>query len=71
MSPVQCPGCGLITKDETGRKRCYALKKSTIDDELSQHWFCHYYLPIIVEDGQPLTPFQHFLIKQTEIDGKR
>jgi len=71
MSPVQCAGCGLAVKEEIGGRRCYGLRRSISEKEMSQYWLCHYYLPIITEDGQPLTPFEHFLLKQDEIDRKK
>ncbi|ADG81341.1 hypothetical protein [Thermincola potens] len=71
MAPVQCAGCGLANIDGNGGSKCYALGRVIDAKELRQRWACHYYLPVIEEDGRPLTPFQHYLLKQDEIDRKK
>ncbi len=71
MSPVQCFDCGLADGDEGGMKSCYVLKRSISSDDRKQYWSCHYYLPVIMEGDEPLTAFEHFLLKQAEIDRKK
>lgn len=71
MSPVQCFGCGLVSQEAIGGNRCYALKRDINNDDLNQKWYCHYYLPVIIESDKPLTAFEHFLLKQDEINRKK
>lgn len=70
MSPMQCSSCGLVDH-EKGKMRCYAFHRPITDKELEQDWPCHYYLPQILEDGELLTAYQHFLLKRDEIDRKK
>lgn len=73
MSNQKCLECGLIEQDQEhqGKKQCLALKRNLNPDDLNRGWDCYYYISIIKEDGEPLTPFEHYLIKLDEIEKKK
>lgn len=60
-----CGNCGLGTKDENGLISCFKYKTlhNTQDDKAS----CIYYIETVIEDGEPLPPLQHLLLKEQEL----
>ncbi|MCL5057124.1 MAG: hypothetical protein M1130_03835 [Actinobacteria bacterium] len=60
----QCAFCGLSFKKEK-KLTCY-LSGRTVTE--GPGWNCHFFKEIIVEDGFPLTPHQHYIIKKSELD---
>ncbi|MCL6561156.1 MAG: hypothetical protein K6U74_20690, partial [Firmicutes bacterium] len=51
--------------------RCQVTKKLVPPDKQLHDWQCLYYIKPIFEDGHPLSPEQHYLIKQAELDNKK
>lgn len=60
-----CADCGLCFVNGGGT-RCY-LTGRPVDIKKDQ-WHCHFHCEIIKEDGKPISPEQHYLIKKSEIE---
>ena len=71
MSSQQCSECGLIDQDRQGDKQCLVLKRNLKPEDLNRSWDCYYYISIIKENGEQLTPFEHYLLKLDEIEKKK
>lgn len=71
MSNQDCLKCGLIDEDHQGGKMCLAFKRNLKSKDLSRSWECYYYISIIKENGEQLTPFEHYLLKLDEIEKKK
>ncbi len=59
-----CGACGLAMVCTDGMK-CYLSGRAVSPDRF---WQCHFFSKKIMEDGQPLTPEQHYLIKKSELN---
>ncbi|SHJ83337.1 hypothetical protein [Desulfofundulus thermosubterraneus] len=68
-----CRRCGVgITVEEDPRLIfCYATKRLIPAEQQLHGWQCLYYMQRIIEDGKPLSPEQHYLLKQAELDNKK
>ena len=71
MSSAQCFECGLIDGDYLNNNQCLALKRNLKSEDLNRSWECYYYISIIKENGERLTPFEHYLLKLDEIEQKK
>ncbi len=60
-----CENCGLGIKENTGFVNCFKYKTSTNPQEDKQG--CRYYIEIIIEEGEPLLPIQHLLLREEEL----
>jgi hypothetical protein len=63
-----CENCGLFVAPA---KSCYWLKKKLTQEEMTASNDCNYFIEIAYEDGVPLTPHQHMLFKQQDLDYKK
>ncbi len=63
-----CENCGLFA---ASGKECYWLKKKLTQEEIAASHDCSYFIKIAYEDGVPLTPHQHSLYKQQDLDSKK
>lgn len=65
--PIDCARCG-IAKRENDRLRCikyhYLMKPSETERE------CSYFTPFIEEDGELLSPEQHLMLKEVEMQAR-
>ena len=59
-----CENCGLGTKEDNGQISCFKYRKLN-DAKEEQH--CTYYKEIICEEGEPLSPLQHLLLREEEL----
>ncbi len=66
---ANCSKCGLVVLSSTGI-RCY-LTDRPVPQSSGASWDCYLFSKIIVEDGLPLSPEQHYLIRKSELDGKK
>lgn len=64
-----CSECGLAMSGAAGT-RCY-LTNGPVPEKPGEHWDCHFFSKTIVEDGLPLSPEQHYLIRRSELDGQK
>lgn len=64
-----CSDCGLAVPDAIGT-RCFLTGRTVPKNEVEQ-WDCHFFSKTIVEDGMPLSPEQHYLIRRSELDGQK
>lgn len=60
-----CDNCGLGTKENKSFESCYKYK--TLNDPQEDKEGCLYYIAIVCEDGEPLLPLQHLLLKEEEL----
>jgi hypothetical protein len=63
-----CENCGLGTKENTGLISC--LKYKTLNNQLEDKEGCLYFIEIIMEEGEPLLPLQHLLLKEQELKAR-
>ena len=63
-----CVSCGLFT---AFAKECYWLKKKLTQEEMADSNDCNYFIESAYEDGFPLSPHQHMLFKQQDLDCKK
>lgn len=65
---ADCAGCGLYAANEG---QCLWFNKKLSEKEVAAGGDCLYFTGIIYEDGQPLSPYQHFLFKQQDVNSKK
>ena len=63
-----CKKCGLY--DAQQRECCWFRKRLT-GDEVVISDNCSYFIETIYEDGEPLTPYQHTLLKKSDLASKK
>jgi hypothetical protein len=63
-----CESCGLFV---ASAKECYWFKKKLTPEEIASSNDCNYFIEIIYEDGVPLTPHQHILFRQQDLECKK
>jgi hypothetical protein len=64
-----CGNCGLGAKHNNGLIGCFKYK--TLNNSQEDKASCLYYIETMVEDGEPLSPFQHLLLKEEELKGRK
>lgn len=64
-----CRNCGLGTKENNGLISCF--KDKTLKQPEEDKEGCLYYIETISEEGEPLTPFQHLLLKEDELKERK
>ncbi|MDD4675014.1 MAG: hypothetical protein PHX31_05125 [Syntrophaceticus schinkii] len=65
---VGCKKCGLY---DAQQQECYWFRKRLTSDEVAMSNNCSYFIEIIYEDGEPLTPYQHTLLKMDDLASKK
>lgn len=63
-----CKGCGLYATNEG---KCLWFNKKLSEDGVAAGSGCLYFTGIIYEDGEPLSPYQHLLIKQQDVNSTK
>lgn len=67
--PTNCARCG-IAKRENGRLRCvkyhYLMTPQTPETERE----CSYFTPFMEEDGELLSPEEHLMLKEVEMQAR-
>lgn len=63
-----CENCGLGVRENNGLISCFKYKTSNNPKEDKQG--CVYYYEIIIEEGEPLLPLQHLLLKEEELKAR-
>ena len=69
---VKCINCGML--DSAGKEevyKCVRFAKEVTAQESEDEIKCHYYLDIVFEEGQRLSPSQHLLIQEGEHRSKK
>lgn len=69
MSIKKCEGCGLAIK--TGIELVECFKYGNIIPDENKEEACSYYIEIKYEDGEAMTPLQHFLLKDQELKARK
>ena len=71
--PQDCRKCGLgvPVAGEPHIVRCHVTQKFVPPEKQLHDWQCLYFVEPIFEDGRLLTPEQHYLLKQNELDKKK
>lgn len=64
-------GLGIYVPGDSELVFCHAAKKAMPPEKQPHDWECLYYQSKIYEDGQLLTPEQHYLIRKNELDRKK
>ncbi|NPV30242.1 MAG: hypothetical protein HPY58_11815 [Firmicutes bacterium] len=64
----RCLKCGLFS---TLNSECFWFKKKFSRQDLAASGECPYFTEILYEDGVPLTPYQHFLLKKQDLESKK
>lgn len=64
----KCEKCGLYLASDN---ECFWFKKKLTPEDLAASDECIYFIQIICEDGEPLTPQQHYIFKQNELASKK
>lgn len=67
----KCQNCGLFDKNQNGQRYCIALKRNLKEEDLYRHWVCYYFIATIIEDGEQLTPFEHYLLMMDDFEKKK
>ena len=63
-----CLDCGLSAALTDSRYiKCYIFKRD-VDVTIPRNWGCLYFCKRIIESGDLLTPFEHYLIRNDEIE---
>jgi hypothetical protein len=65
---ADCTKCGLFV---TGEGKCLWYKKQLSEREVAAGDDCLYFTGIIYEDGEPLSPHQHIMFKQQDVNSKK
>lgn len=63
-----CKQCGLY---DVQQQECCWFRKRLTSEEIALSGNCIYFTEIVYEDGEPLTPFQHVLLKKGDLDSKK
>lgn len=64
-----CEKCGLFDVEQ---QECCWFRKSLTDNEVAAGGSnCSYFIETIYEDDEPLTPYQHILLKKSDISRKK
>jgi hypothetical protein len=63
-----CENCGLGIPENESIIKCFKYK--TLNNSLIDKESCLYYTEIICEEGEPLTPLQHLLLKEEEVKAR-
>jgi len=63
-----CQNCGLGIEGNNDIVSCFKYK--TQNNSQEERTKCIYYIEIIAEDGEPLSPIQHLLLVEQDL-GKR
>ncbi|MCL6635038.1 MAG: hypothetical protein K6T29_04630 [Peptococcaceae bacterium] len=68
-----CRQCalGVAAADDRRLIRCYATGRLVAPEKQLHQWQCLYYMEPVIEDGQPLSVEQHYILKQAELDNKK
>lgn len=64
-----CSKCGLGIKEINGLVNCFKYKTSNNHQEDKES--CMYYIKIVYEEGEPLSPLEHLLLKEKDINSRR
>jgi len=64
----KCPKCGLFSAPENN---CFWFKKELSPSDIEASSGCYYFIEIMYEDGDPLTPLQHLLFKKQDVASKK
>ena len=71
MKKVSCAECGIAKKHEDGKVRCLKFNSllfvGGIDDTSKE---CHYFTPFMEEDGELMTPEEHLMLKEVEMQAR-
>jgi hypothetical protein len=64
-----CENCGLCMKENNDLLSC--IKYETLHNSKEDKESCLYYIETIIEDGEPLLPMQHLLLKEQELKSRK
>lgn len=64
----KCVECGLFSPVQ---KECVWFKKILTKADIEASDECSYFIEIMYEDGEPLTPYQHLMFKRQDIESKK
>ena len=64
-----CENCGLGTKENIGLVSCFKYK--TLNNPQEDKEGCIYYIVTMSEEGEPLLPLQHLLLKEDELKARK
>lgn len=65
---LKCEECGLFSSTD---KQCAWFKKKRTEKEIVNSSDCAYFIEINYEDGLPLKPYQHLILKQEDLASKK
>ena len=65
---ARCNICGLY---DAQQQECYWFRKRLTDEEFALSDNCIYFTEIVYEDGEPLTTYQHLILKKGDHDSKK
>lgn len=65
-----CTSCGLgVGNSVDGANKCF--KYATVSNANDNKENCLYYIDIVFEDGEPIPPLQHLLLKEEELKARK
>lgn len=65
-----CTSCGLGVENRAdGTVKCF--KNATVSDANDNKESCLYYIDTVFEDGEPIPPLQHLLLKEEELKARK
>lgn len=69
---ITCKKCGIADEvDQQQRWFCLKYKKELTVEEVSQEHDCSFFIPIRYENDEALSSFEHLLLKEQEVTGKK
>lgn len=70
MNLKKCSSCGLAVIDSLKLVECFKFGKKIFEQDTEEE-SCVYYMEIKYEDGDAMTPLQHFLLKEQELKARK
>ena len=63
-----CNNCGLGIKENSSLVSCFKYK--TLNNPQEDKEDCIYYIEVMSERGEPLSPLQHLLLKEEDLKAR-
>ncbi|VBB06446.1 Hypothetical protein LUCI_1678 [Lucifera butyrica] len=67
---VKCFLCGIASKRDN-RLWCEKYQVVVTEDDPNNKNDCHYFMEVVIEDGEPLSARQHLMLKENELASRK
>jgi len=71
MNKVFCGECGIAEKIGTSQWRCVKYGFKFVLESTDAWRECTYFTPVMLDDGEPLDPYETLAIKEVEMASRR